>query len=91
MVRQQQSEMVRVREIDEDWGLQVGEEARKNFSRWREDGFIERFLSGDKVLDMLEAVRDKNRVLRPFVERKGSPVISGIFEVDPNCLGGDGM
>ena len=41
-----------MREIDEDWGLQVGEEARKNFSRWREDGFIERFLSGEKVLDI---------------------------------------
>lgn len=41
-----------MRKIDEEWGLKVGEEARKNFSRWLEDGFIEKFLSGDKILDI---------------------------------------
>ncbi|MFB0612540.1 methyltransferase domain-containing protein [Aurantiacibacter poecillastricola] len=41
-----------MRKLDEEWGLKVGEEARKNFSRWLEDGFIERYLSGEKILDI---------------------------------------
>lgn len=35
-----------------DWGKSVGEEARKNFSRWVETGFYEKYLSGDHVLDV---------------------------------------
>lgn len=38
--------------IDESWGNSVGEEARKNFSRWLRDGFIEKYLSGQHVLDI---------------------------------------
>lgn len=35
-----------------DWGKKVGEEARKNFAHWLETSFYDRFLAGDKVLDI---------------------------------------
>ena len=34
------------------WGENVGEEARKNYSRWLDGGFYARYLSGENVLDI---------------------------------------
>jgi SAM-dependent methyltransferase len=34
------------------WGEHVGEEARKNFGRWLEDGFIAQYLLGNDILDI---------------------------------------
>ena len=34
------------------WGKNVGEEARKNFGTWLVEDFLEKYLSGDKVLDI---------------------------------------
>lgn len=35
-----------------EWGRSVGTEARKSFSRWAQEGFLDRFLSGEHVLDI---------------------------------------
>jgi SAM-dependent methyltransferase len=35
-----------------EWGANVGEEARKNFNVWLQNGFYEKYLSGPHVLDI---------------------------------------
>lgn len=35
-----------------EWGSAVGTEARKSFSRWMREGFLDRFLFGEYVLDI---------------------------------------
>lgn len=48
------------------WGANVGEEARKNFGVWLRDGFYEKYLSGEKVLDIgFQGYIDEVRPITP--------------------------
>jgi SAM-dependent methyltransferase len=50
----------------ESWGNFVGEEARKNFPFWREDGFLDKYLSGKNILDIgYEGYLDDVRPITP--------------------------
>lgn len=37
---------------NKSWGNSVGTESRKSFLRWLEDGFYEKYLSGNNILDI---------------------------------------